>query len=100
MYTLTPAYDLPGHYGQVYLNYQYIGRIFADNGNQVALPGYGVLSVGAICNIKQNLALNVSVVNVTNVLGLTEGNPRQGFTQIGDASVGHSSRAVGVAQHS
>ncbi|MDB6008755.1 MAG: TonB-dependent receptor [Gammaproteobacteria bacterium] len=81
MYTLTPAYDLPGHYGQVYLNYQHIGRIFADNGNQVALPGYGVLSVGAICNITRNLALNVSVVNVTNVLGLTEGNPRQGFTQ-------------------
>lgn len=81
MYTLTPAYDLPAHYGQVYLNYQYIGRIFADNGNQVSLPGYGVVSIGAICNITPNLALNISVVNVTNELGLTEGNPRQGFTQ-------------------
>jgi iron complex outermembrane recepter protein len=81
MYTITPQYDLPGNYGQVYLRYKYIGRIFADNGNQVALPGYGVLSIGAICNLTPNLALNVSVDNVTNELGLTEGNPRQGFTQ-------------------
>jgi iron complex outermembrane recepter protein len=81
MYTITPQYDLPGHFGQVYLRYKYIGRIFADNGNQVALPGYGVLSVGAICNVNRNITLNVSVDNVTNVLGLTEGNPRQGFTQ-------------------
>ncbi len=77
MYTITPAYDLPANYGQVYLRYKYIGKIFADNGNQVSLPGYGVLSIGAIANITPNLALNVSVDNVTNVLGLTEGNPRQ-----------------------
>jgi iron complex outermembrane recepter protein len=81
LYTITPQYDLPGNYGQVYLRYKYIGKIFADNGNQVELPGYGVLSIGAICNITPNLALNVSVDNVTNELGLTEGNPRQGFTQ-------------------
>jgi iron complex outermembrane recepter protein len=81
MYTITPQYDLPGHYGQVYLRYNYIGRIFADNGNQVALPGYGVLSIGAIVNVTPKLALNVNVENVTNALGLTEGNPRQGFTQ-------------------
>ena len=81
MYTITPAYDLPAHYGQVYLRYMYIGRIYADNGDQVPLPGYGVLGIGAIGNITPNLTLNVSVDNVTNALGLTEGNPRQGFTQ-------------------
>lgn len=81
MYTITPQYDLPERRGQLYLRYKYIGRIFADNGNQVALPGYGVLSVGAICNLTEKATLNVSVDNVTNALGLTEGNPRQGFTQ-------------------
>ena len=81
MYTLTPAYDLPNHWGQLYLRYMYIGRIYADNGDQVPLPGYGVLGVGAIGNITPNLTLNISVDNVTNALGLTEGNPRQGFTQ-------------------
>jgi hypothetical protein len=81
LYTITPSYDLPANYGQVYMRYKYVGKVFADNGNQVVLPGYGVLTIGAIANITPNLALNVSVDNVTNVLGLTEGNPRAGFTQ-------------------
>jgi iron complex outermembrane recepter protein len=81
MYTITPQYDLPAQLGQVYLRYMYIGRIFADNGDQVPLPGYGVLGVGAIANVTKNITLNVSVDNITNALGLTEGNPRQGFTQ-------------------
>jgi outer membrane receptor protein involved in Fe transport len=81
MYTLTPAYDFPGQRGQFYIRYEYIGRIFADNGDQVVLPGYGLLAVGAIYNITPKAVLNVSVNNTTNALGLTEGNPRQGFTQ-------------------
>jgi outer membrane receptor protein involved in Fe transport len=81
MYTLTPAYDFPGQRGQFYVRYAYIGRIFADNGDQVVLPAYGVLSVGALYNITPNATVNVSVDNTTNALGLTEGNPRQGFTQ-------------------
>ena len=38
MYTLTPAYDFPGQRGQFYVRYEYIGRIFADNGDQVVRP--------------------------------------------------------------
>ncbi len=81
MYTITPQYDLPDNLGQIYLRYKHIGQIFADNGDQVALPGYGVVSVGAIYNLSDKATLNVSVDNLTNSLGLTEGNPRQGFTQ-------------------
>lgn len=81
MYTITPQYNLPHNLGQVYLRYKYIGRIFADNGDQVSLPGYGVVSVGAIYKLNDKATLNVSVDNLTNSLGLTEGNPRQGFTQ-------------------
>ena len=78
---LTPAYDLPNHLGQVYLRYLYTGRIFADNGDGLALPGYGVLGLGGNFNLTPRLNLNVSVDNATDALGLTEGNPRQGFTQ-------------------
>ena len=81
MYTITPEYDLPDRLGQVYLRYKYIGRIYADNGDQVPLPGYGVLTIGGMVNVTPGTTLNVSVDNVTNALGLTEGNPRQGFTQ-------------------
>ena len=45
------------------------------------LPAYGILSAGALINVGPRLLLNVSVDNITNELGLTEGNPRQGFTQ-------------------
>ena len=40
-----------------------------------------MLSVGALYNVTPNATVNVSVDNTTNALGLTEGNPRQGFTQ-------------------
>ncbi len=81
LYTITPTYDLPNDKGQVYLRYKYIGSTFADNGNALALPSYGVLTVGGIYNLTPSLNLSVSVDNLTNAVGLTEGNPRQGFTQ-------------------
>jgi iron complex outermembrane receptor protein len=76
-----PQYDLPAHYGQVYLRYMHIGRIFADNGDQVELPAYGVLGIGAICNITAETQAERQRGQHHQCLGLTEGNPRQGFTQ-------------------
>jgi outer membrane receptor protein involved in Fe transport len=81
LYTIQPTYDLPHGLGSVYLRAKYVDSIFADNGNALALPSYTVLSVGALINAGRNLQLSVNVENVTNAIGLTEGNPRQGFTQ-------------------
>ena len=81
LFTITPQYDLPNGWGNIYARYKRIGRIFADDGDQLALPSYGVWTIGAEFNLRHNLTLNVSVDNLTNVRGLTEGNPRQGFTQ-------------------
>ncbi|NIK88017.1 outer membrane receptor protein involved in Fe transport [Rhizomicrobium palustre] len=81
MFAIQPTYDLPGDLGTIYARYKYIGRIFADNGDQVELPAYGVVSVGVNYNISERMTLNVSGDNLTNEIGLTEGNPRQGFTQ-------------------
>jgi outer membrane receptor protein involved in Fe transport len=81
MYVIQPAYDFPNQWGAVYLRYEYTGKIYADAGNGVALPGYGVLSVGANVNFTPKLNLNVNVYNVNNTLGLTEGNPNSGVTQ-------------------
>jgi iron complex outermembrane recepter protein len=81
MYSIQPTYDFPQGWGAVYLRYEYTGKIFADAGNALALPGYGVLSVGANVNFTPKLNLNVNVYNVTNELGLTEGNPNSGVTQ-------------------
>jgi len=76
-----PSYDLPRQLGTLYVRYKYIGKIYADSGDGLALPGYGVLTLGGFVNITPRLTFNLSVDNVTNELGLTEGNPRQGNTQ-------------------
>ena len=81
LWTVTPTISLPGGLGEVYGRYKYIGRIFADAGNGVALPGYGVTSVGVSFNVTDKVQLNLNGDNIFNVIGLTEGNPRQGQTQ-------------------
>jgi iron complex outermembrane recepter protein len=81
LFTITPAFVLPDGKGEVFLRYKHIGKIFADAGNGLALPSYGVISIGADYNITDNLNLAFNVDNLTNVIGLTEGNPRAGATQ-------------------
>jgi len=81
LFTITPSLKLPNGAGEFYGRYKYIGKIFADAGNGVALPSYGVTSVGITLNLSDRMQLNLNADNVFNVLGLTEGNPRQGQTQ-------------------
>lgn len=81
MYAVQPTYDFPNHWGAVYVRYEYTGKIYADVGNGLSLPGYGVLSVGTNVNFTDRINLNFSVYNVTDKLGLTEGNPNSGVTQ-------------------
>lgn len=79
--TITPTVELPNGLGEVYVRYKYIGKIYADNGNGLALPSYGVTSAGLTFNISDNVQANINADNIFNVLGLTEGNPRAGQTQ-------------------
>ncbi|MDG2532221.1 TonB-dependent receptor [Sphingomonas sp. HITSZ_GF] len=81
LFTITPSFKLPNGLGEIYGRYKYIGKIYADAGNGVALPSYGVTSVGASFNLSKQLQVSVNADNIFNVIGLTEGNPRQGQTQ-------------------
>lgn len=81
LFTITPVVQLPNGLGEVYGRYKYVGRIFADNGNGLALPSYGVTSLGVTLNLSERLQANFNVDNLFDVVGLTEGNPRQGQTQ-------------------
>ncbi|WP_083500331.1 TonB-dependent siderophore receptor [Sphingomonas endophytica] len=81
LWTVTPTIRLPNGWGDIYGRYKYVGKIFADAGNGVALPGYGVTSVGFNVNVGENLQIGFNAENIFNVVGLTEGNPRQGQTQ-------------------
>lgn len=81
LFTVSPVFKLPNGLGEAYARYKYVGRIFADNGNGLALPDYGVTSLGVTLNISDRLQANLNVDNLFDVVGLTEGNPRQGQTQ-------------------
>lgn len=81
LYTITPAFDLPGGLGSIYARYKHIGGIFADQTATLPLPSYNVVTIGGDINLSKHLNLNVSVDNVFNKLGLTEGNPRQGLSE-------------------
>lgn len=80
--TLEAQFRLPRHLGQIYLRGQYFGSFFADVANDVRLPAYWTLSAGVVWNATEHLTVNLSGNNLTNSIGLTEGNPRQGtFTE-------------------
>jgi iron complex outermembrane recepter protein len=81
LFTTDQAYVLPGNLGRIYARYHYEGSFYDDIGNGVKIPGYGTVSAGVILNPTNRLSFNASVQNLTNTLGLTEGNPRQGLTQ-------------------
>ena len=81
LFTATGTFKLPNGLGEVYGRYKYIGRIFADAGNGVALPSYGVTSAGVTLNLSERLQASFNADNIFDVIGLTEGNPRQGQTQ-------------------
>ena len=96
LWTVAPTFTLPNGIGEVYGRYKYIGKIFADSGNGVALPGYGVTSIGANWNVTDRIVLNVNAENIFNVLGLTEGNPRQGQRQNADSGFFYARGIVGA----
>lgn len=81
LFTITSTIQLPRKLGEFYGRYKYIGRIFADSGNGVALPAYGVTGFGISLNVTERIQASFNVDNVFDELGLTEGNPRQGQTQ-------------------
>lgn len=96
IYTVTPTFILPNGLGEVYGRYKYVGKLFADSGNGIALPGYGVSSAGVNVNITQNIQFGASVDNIFSVTGLTEGNPRQGQTQTASSGYFYSRGIVGT----
>jgi outer membrane receptor protein involved in Fe transport len=103
--TVTPSFILPGGLGEIYGRWKYISKIYADPGNGVSLPSYSVFTVGASLNVGDRFNIGVSVDNLTDAKGFTEGNPRQGQTQsivngyfYGRAIVGRNALVTGTVK--
>jgi outer membrane receptor protein involved in Fe transport len=74
------SYQFPEQAGnlKVWGTWNYTTKRYVDDANNVTLPGFSVLGAGAAVEISSNVKLNVSARNLTNEIGLTEGNPREG----------------------
>lgn len=77
-FRFTPSYfwTLPIGDLKVFATYSYIGDRFADLANAQRLPSYHTLDAGANLHVGENWEFSVSGSNVTDELGLTEGNAR------------------------
>jgi outer membrane receptor protein involved in Fe transport len=78
-YRLTPAYTLPTSWGDVraWITYEYIGERFEDQLESQPLGQYHDISAGVQADIGQHWVLSLTGTNLTNQIGLTEGNARE-----------------------
>jgi outer membrane receptor protein involved in Fe transport len=71
---------------RVYSEIQYYSERFSDRANSQELDEYTVINAGATYFINDSMDVTVSAHNLTDEIGLTEGNPRAG--QFTSADVG------------
>ena len=64
---------------------EYYSKRYADTANSQSLPAYTILNLNARWNLTDTLTLALAGTNLTNEIGLTEGNPRAGQFISGDA---------------
>ncbi|HVJ36572.1 MAG TPA: TonB-dependent receptor [Stenotrophomonas sp.] len=82
---VVPGVNLMNQRLRLQLAYEYEGERYVDTANTVRLPSYDVLSASARFEVNSQWSLYGYVDNIDNSLGLTEGNPRAGELQSGDA---------------
>ncbi len=71
---VTPTYYFDN--GNAYLTVHHIGDRFSDGQNQFELPAYTTFDAGVNYAFSDNVNLHVKATNLTDEIGLTEGNPR------------------------
>ena len=82
---VTPGLNLAGGAVRIEAPIEYYSDRFADAANSQKLPSYTVYNVNARWDVSDRFALSLAGVNLSNEIGLTEGNPRAGQFISGDA---------------
>jgi outer membrane receptor protein involved in Fe transport len=77
-YRIVPGVNLLGGRLRVQVAYEHEGERYVDTANSVKLPAYKVLSASARYDVLPDFSVFLYADNITNSLGLTEGNPRAG----------------------
>jgi outer membrane receptor protein involved in Fe transport len=75
---VTPSYTAPVPWGDVtgFVTYEYIGQRYEDLAGLAPLGTYYLLAAGLIFDVGNNWQFRVQGTNLTNQIGLTEGNAR------------------------
>ena len=76
--SLTPTVDLNtfGRQAKAYMTVSYVGKKYVDSANTTLLPAYTTVDAGIIVELTRQLRFQVMGSNLSNAIGLTEGNPR------------------------
>jgi outer membrane receptor protein involved in Fe transport len=82
---VVPGFNLFNQRLRLQAAWEFEGARYVDMANSVVLPRYDVLNASARFSFNEHFDLYGYVDNVTNSMGLTEGNPRQGEAQSADA---------------
>lgn len=76
---VTPSYDIEfGDDSKVslYSTFSYVGDRFSDTANTQSLPHYFKIDAGVTVDVNKALSFAVTADNLTDKVGLTEGDPR------------------------
>ncbi len=76
---VTPSYDIEfgaGSKVSLYSTFAYVGDRFSDTANTQSLPHYFKIDAGVTVDINDALTFAVTADNLTDKVGLTEGDPR------------------------
>ena len=76
MFRFTPTFYFNDRQGRVYLTYSFIDDRFADDGNTQDLVDYDTIDIGVIYDFGDKLSFQLTGNNITDEVGLTEGNVR------------------------
>jgi outer membrane receptor protein involved in Fe transport len=77
-YMITPSYTLPTSWGSImgFFTYTYVGQHYEDQTGLSPLGKYRTLDGGIVANVGPDWQFRLQGTNLTNELGLTEGNAR------------------------
>jgi outer membrane receptor protein involved in Fe transport len=85
MIRITPTYALLDDRAKVFATFTRAGKRFANDENTIALPAYNEIDAGVLFDVNEAWSVQISGENLTDEVGLTEGNPR---TDVGAGGIG------------
>ncbi len=85
MWRVTPTYTFLKDRGRVFLTWTHVSDRYSNDENTRTLPGYDKFDAGVSFDVGNRWNLQLSGDNLTDEIGLTEGNPR---TDVGAGASG------------